>query len=282
MRTYAFQGLVLWIIGGTILVYTLTSNLENNGGLTAGHEELLLKDGDFELKVSKPISYAPDQSQVTLTKELNTALGKIADHLIEDPEKRLLITGLYTLKEANESVNNSVGSERSENLKRHLISLGADPSGIYTSSKLINQQISGPTFKGVELSIIDKNKKVNTNPLINPDDNKMVSQTGFKLPYYTRDFGKLTPLVEEINNYIERVMESPDMALVLSINSKDSQSKNLLNALNAYIKELTYGIDIQVIMDFIEDETVNNKDKQIYRIDIGIKRFQNNLEFLGS
>jgi len=254
----------------------------NNGSIIASHAELLLKDGEFELIVSKPISYAPTQSEVILSKELNDALGQLADHLIEDPSKQLLITGLYTLKEANESSVKNVGSARAENLKSHLISLGMDPSSIYTSAKLSQNVNNQSRFKGVEFSIIDRDRKVNTNPLFTESTDQMIDQTAFILPYYTRSFDKVDLLTSELNNYIERILESPNMALVLSVDRNNAQSEKLLDALNDYISELTYGLEIKVVKDVRQDETVSDRDKQIVRIDIGIKRFQNNLELLGS
>ena len=123
---------------------------------------------------------------------------------------------------------------------------------------------------------------MNTNPLFTESNDQMIDQTAFILPYYTRDFGKLDLLTSELNNYIERILESPEMALVLSVDRKNDLSSNLINALQAYVNELTYGVDIKIIKEIREDETVSDRDKQIFRIDIGIKRFQNNLEFLGS
>jgi len=282
-RTLAFKALILWIIGGSFLVYKLTSNLELNGGLLASHEEVLLKDGNFELKVSKPISYAPLQTETSVSKEINEALVQLADHIINEPDKKLLITGIYSLKEENESNDKGVGNARAEHLKEHLVSLGADPSNIFTSSKLGSKEDAiGQKIKGVTFSIIDKDRKVNVNPMMAEGKATMVNPTRFILPYYTRSFDRLIDLKEELNGQIERALESPDMALTLSVNQDDYKSKALLDALYLYVKELTYGVDINIVKEISEDESVSDRAQQNIKIDIGLKRFQNNLEFLGS
>jgi len=283
MRTLAFQALILWIIGGSFVVYKLTSNLENNGSLFASHEEVLLKDGDFELKVSKPISYSPLQTKASVSKEINEALVLLADHIIDDLDKKLLITGIYTLQEENESEEKGVGGARAEYIKEHLVSLGADPSNIFTSSKLgSDKDAIGQKIKGVSFSIIEKDRKLNVNPMMADNNANMVNPTRFILPYYTRSFDQLVDLQEELNGQIERALESPDMALVLSTNRSDYKSKALLDALYVYVKELTYGVDINVVKEISEDESVSDREEQNIKIDIGLKRFQNNLEFLGS
>lgn len=282
MRTMAFRALVLWIIGGAFLVYKLTANLESNGALFASHEEILLKDGSFELKVSKPISYAPFQTKASVSREINQALVQLADHIIDAPDKRLLITGVYSLKEENESADKGVGSARAEHMKEHLVSLGADPSNIFTSSKLGNQNNDGHKIKGITFSIIDKDRKVNVNPMLEEDQSVMVNPTRFILPYYTRSFDQLIDLKEELNGQIERVLESPEMTLVLSTDQSDLRSKALIDALYAYVQELTYGVDINVVKEISEGESVSDREKQNIKIDIGLKRFQNSLEFLGS
>jgi len=282
-RTLAFKALILWIIGGSILVYQLTANLEANGSLFASHKEVLLKDGNFELKISKPISYAPLQTKASVSKEINNALVRLADHVIDAPDKKLLITGIYTLKAANESQQKGVGNARAEHLKEHLVSLGADPSNIFTSSKLgSDQDAIGQKIKGVKFSIIDQDRKVNVNPMMSDEPVTMINPTRFILPYYTRSFDRLIELEEELNGLIERALESPDMAIVVSISQEDRKSKALLDALHLYIKELTYGVEVNVVKEISVDESVSDSVKQNIEIDIGLKRFQNNLEFLGS
>ncbi|MBT8221414.1 MAG: hypothetical protein KJP00_16420, partial [Bacteroidia bacterium] len=79
----------------------------------------------------------------------------------------------------------------------------------------------------------------------------------------------------------------PALALYIrsfSVDNEEINSKvlNLEENLHNYILNQVEGLNVHVIKVKNQKKTLSDMDKQNIKIDIGIKRFPNNLEFLGS
>lgn len=250
--------------------------------------EILIHHDDFEIRLSKPITFRKDQIETSLSKEINNAITNLADHLIEFPKLKLLITGLYTLDEERSSAETNLGYLRALEFKNLLVSHGADPGNLFTSSRLSQFSSSGQKrFKGIELAVMDESKKLNTNPLLDDSESEVVRTTTLILPYFTSEFENLDLLNDEIAFYLERCIQSPDLALYIQIYQSDNQqikkkSLDLLNRLKEYLQNQVEGLEIPVLTEEEKQKALSDMDEQNIKIDIGIKRFPNNLEFLGS
>ena len=288
LQRWAILWLILWIIGGVAGVYWYTGHIGLSAESALSNSEILIKHEDFEIRLSKPITYQRDQIEASLSKEINEAIVSLSDHLIESPNLKLLITGLYTLAEEKSSPESNLGYLRAKEFKNLLVARGADPGNLFTSSKLTPKlDDRKKRFKGLELAVINENMKINTNPILDDGNSSIIKRTTLILPYFTSNFAHIDLLNDELSMYFERCIQNPELALYVSTYTSDSQEINskMLNLeenLYSYILNQVNGLDIQVIKVDGEKKPLSDMDKQNIKIDIGIKRFQNNLEFLGS
>ena len=166
--------LVLWIAGGSLLLYYLASSTMSSPSYA---DNVLVRDGNFEIAVSRPATYHTYQSDIKLSQEINQALTILTDHLIEHPQKHLIITGLYSFEESQRIADNNIGLHRAQNIKKRLVSLGASPSSIFLESKMAEYANQYSAIHGIQLNIIKNEDRINVNPRIQNENSPYIQRT---------------------------------------------------------------------------------------------------------
>lgn len=72
-----------------------------------------------------------------LSSGLKTVFGDASSHLKKNPERAIVLTGLYTKDEKNPSALSNLGLARANNVKKILTGMGVSSAQILTDSKLI-------------------------------------------------------------------------------------------------------------------------------------------------
>lgn len=271
--------LVLWIAGGSMLMYYLASTSLVPSSYA---DNVLVRDGNFEIAVSRPVTYHTHQSDIKLSKEIDQALTVLTDYLIDHPEKHLIITGLYSFEESQRIADDNIGLHRAQNIKDRLIGIGANPSSIFLESKRGEYENQYSAIHGIQLNVVKNEGRVNVAPRKNSSADQYLKKTTFLLPRYTSKFDKLEDFNLVIDELIESSVEAMNQSIVITIHGDKDRFQKLANNLKEYLIESKDTPDLHIIYNQVESNNPSDRVKQILKVDIGLKRLQNYSELLGS
>ncbi|HHS95426.1 MAG TPA: hypothetical protein ENJ45_02470 [Phaeodactylibacter sp.] len=93
-----------------------------------------VRDGKFNAHSAETFSFLKSSDEIQFSKGTEAAFKKVAKHLKDNPNKQLMLTGLYDNDEKNASSYENLGIARAERIKSLLIKYGANGDLISTTS----------------------------------------------------------------------------------------------------------------------------------------------------
>ena len=144
--------LILWLILGTIffknrICGTSAPVKENTTAVVApvAKDRLLIQDGTA-FKTTAANHFDFNQSTYNyltpLAAGVDASLDKTAAYLKANPNRSMMVTGLYKEEETNGSVFPNLGLARANEIKKALASLGVPAQQLLTGSKLLGANMS--------------------------------------------------------------------------------------------------------------------------------------------
>jgi len=167
--------LLVWLIGGSFLYYTICCGLPVGGALSAGTgiikkaaPALLIKDG-IAFKSTAPNNFSYNANGFVLDPiptEVNQSFTNLKTYLDKNSNKRLLLTGRYFSKEKYSGAMPNLGIARANSMKNWLIAnAGFDASRFDLKSSVLSDSLA--LFNNKLWGIVDFDFNENSNAAIN-------------------------------------------------------------------------------------------------------------------
>jgi len=126
-------GIFAFLCLGTYLINGLPCNTTGSAIPTFS-----VMDGDFSTSKVSSFSFLPNSAKASIGDALTPELQKIATYLTENPERALVLTGLYSTTESNDTDFENLGMARAQNIKSSLVAMDAPAGQISTQSAASN------------------------------------------------------------------------------------------------------------------------------------------------
>lgn len=118
---------VLWLFLGTWWMSNIVCTPNNAATFS-------VSDGKFNASTEDMFTFLLSSDKMEGTKNTSMAFNKIAKYLQDNPQKLLILTGLYGGNEKNDSAYDDLGMARGEKVKTELIKGGANGDNIRVTS----------------------------------------------------------------------------------------------------------------------------------------------------
>lgn len=210
----------IWVIGGSFFLSQLFC------GATAGPATATMSiiDGDFKATATGNYAFAKSKHDLTATKDVYNAFTKTGTYLKSNPEKMLLLTGVYSAGENNKSAFANLGVARAEAVKAELVKKGAIGENISTAGEVKDNVgfIENKLYNSVDFKFSEAGAAAAaTSAVDNTADNGMTI-------YFKGDETKLdadNEKIKEIIQYLESYMTTNPDARITVNGHTDNQGK---------------------------------------------------------
>ncbi|HFA49957.1 MAG TPA: hypothetical protein ENJ95_13195 [Bacteroidetes bacterium] len=120
-----------------------------------------IADDTFHFSSKQIFSFHPSDARPVVPQENFTLFGELADYLLKNENRQLVLTGKYQADEKNTFPYPNLGLARSNAIKDILIKEGADREQVLTMGKLVesNYLFDGRIIGGVDFGFTEKDKK---------------------------------------------------------------------------------------------------------------------------
>ena len=165
MRPFYLILLFLWFIASYFLCKPCFNNTVATGaeaatsavGATTTDGECItdieFEDGDFIASSSENFRFnMSDDAQLAPSEDFLNIITKVADHLAENPDRFMQLTGYYIDGEENASDYANLGVARAKSVREYLKELGISGTQLTTNSEMLESSCTkdGVLLKGIE------------------------------------------------------------------------------------------------------------------------------------
>lgn len=223
----------IWILGGT---WWLSSSFTGSDTTTDPGSHFILADGEFTTQANSNFLFEKSTADVEFEEDLGEALKEAVAYLINHPDKRLIISGLYGSNEMNKTEAPNLGIARAMAVKKVLADMRADESQIITNGTQVDnliivddkvQQALLFQFKEVDqlgmTTTTDQapSTKINAAPSTSPLEQR------FTFDYEENDFqfeigDEMSTILDQWKAYVD---ENPTAKVVVAAYAKDGIDK---------------------------------------------------------
>jgi len=171
-------------------------------------------DGDFKATATGNYAFAKSKHDLTATKDVYNAFTKTGTYLKSNPEKMLLLTGMYSPGETNKSAFANLGVARAEAVKAELVKKGAIADNIKTegTEKTNAGFIENKLYNSVDFTFSEASAAAATAANSDIDNGMTLYFEGDET-----DFDANDPKLQEIIQYLESYLTTnPDAQITVS------------------------------------------------------------------
>lgn len=220
---------LLWILGGSYFIAGLFCPAAAVGPATSN---FLIEDTDGNWKKSATgnFSFGISSADFKSTKDIDAVFGQAGNYLRDNPDKMLLLTGIYGSSEVNKSDFANLGVARAESIKNTLVKRGgANPDQISTSGveKENPGYIEKRLYNSVDFTFSTAEPEETTRAIsgVDADGNMMIYFASGET-----DVDKDSPEMQAIIKYLESyIATNPDYTIrVTGYTDNNGNAKDLM------------------------------------------------------
>ncbi|MEL6867901.1 MAG: OmpA family protein [Bacteroidota bacterium] len=205
---------VVWLFGGT---WWLSNTF--CGVNTTIPKGFSLSDGAFKTTAVEAFSFGHSDAELAFQEDMKRALKSTAVYLSENTDRQLVLSGLYTKAERNDTEYNDLGMARATKVKAVLVDSGADADRISIDSRSVDNLsfLNKKLYDGVQFNFVDVPAEEDSNgspkeePALDPIDQKLI------INYEDRDFEYLPDGATEdlFRNWLLYIRNKPGARVVV-------------------------------------------------------------------
>ncbi len=210
------------------------NDLSNEGTLVSA---ITITDGDQQFTSKEVFSFHLSDATLVLPLSSIELIKSLANHLHDQPERMLLLSGKYIDGERNRSPYPNLGLARAKAIKDLLVEYGANPEQINLESKIIGLHylVEDRLLGGVDLHFTTKEKAVGDDSLEMANSDEVTSENPPKkvpagkpqaiLFKYDKEIFTLAKKNRSVLDSLRRLVRNkPEHRLILSgYSSKDEE-----------------------------------------------------------
>jgi len=209
----------IWVIGGSFFL----SNLFCGAAAGPATANMSIIDGNFKAVATGNYAFVKSKHNLTATKDVYNAFTKTGTYLKSNPEKMLLLTGMYNAGENNKSSFANLGVARAEAVKAELVKKGAIADNITTEG--VEKQdlgfIENKLFNSVDFKFSEAGAAATGAATTTNIDNGMTLFFEGDETSFDADDAKLTEIIQYLESYMTT---NPDARIMVNGHT-DNQGK---------------------------------------------------------